>query len=539
MKLVKYDKFLEEVSLNLPLLRSERNGKQRGNTLVKKLKEEDPELTLDDNTKVDINTDTKKGITAKQIAKEISNTKGDYDSEKAISVFAPGKRYIDVIKDENGKEYKLNQFKKDTSFGSSGAGVNTRSYENLQCIYLAHKLVRPNEELTNENIVRLLADYKDKGNVIANMLKLHLPNTDNVDDILVSALGNPDWATTLIDVTNDLYEFSSLDKRLFKEKFEGKYHVYHISSRDDDSPFNLIRNKFKDLLKKEPLSSKLDIEFSKYCPADVMVVVNDINLKNLINVGSINELSNVLNTLFSERTLIPISLKKVGVTKNSVKTYSIIVNNELLRPLPEFEIESFSIYGDIERGIGSKIKVNSSWKDGKGNEIDGEDRFLTIDSSNTSNKINVDGEVEGKFSRHGKISFPYMKYFINSIRSEIVLDEFQVLEEYSILNGLTEKELVSKIEDILIHLHNLKRNVSKIVYPKRKNKEISTGRPIGSNNRKNKLISKLQSLQLVNAIIQVREVDVEKGDIIINKIMRYALSIEADIFTTPRYLRVI
>jgi hypothetical protein len=542
MKLVKYDKFLETV-LSVPLLKTKTKGKERGNLLVNKLKEEDPKLTLNaTNKEVDIDPEN-----AKYLSKEITK-RGEYDSKKAVDVFLTKNRYDAVIKDEEGNNYKLNQFKKDSYFGSSGAGVSTRDYENLQCIYLAHKLARPNIPLTDVNIVNLLDDLKDLGSEIAKRIKLHVPNADNIDEFLLLALENPDWRATLGEVTNDLYEYKSRNISLFSKNFIGKYHVYHISCKEKTSPFNIIRNKFNSLLK----GRQLKIEFSKYCPADVIVSLDDVNiaafLDNVEGMDDIKDkdgkviklgLTGVLNDLFSKRLLIPISLKKVGKTVNSVKTYSIIVNNELERPLPEFEIEKFFIYNDVERGIASKIEVNSSWKDAKNNVIDGYDRTLTIDSANTSNKLNVDGEVEGKFSRHGKISFTYMKYFIESLGQDVKLPE---LNTYKELSELSEKVLISKIESIFSKINDLYEMNSKIlniIYPTKPGTKISTGRPIGDDNRKNKLISKLQSLQIVLSIMLIRIESMDNGDELMNKIMRYALSIQADVFVTPRYVRVI
>jgi hypothetical protein len=540
MKIVRYDKFLETV-LSIPLLKTKTKGKERGNILVNKLKDEDPKLTLNNGDKVDIDPEN-----AKDLSKEIS-TGGVYDSDKGVKTFLTRNRYDDVIKDEEGNKYKLNQFKKDTEFGSSGAGVNTRNYENLQCIYLAHKLVRPDVPLTDVNIVKLLDDYKDSGTKIAERIHLHLPNIEKVDDFLLDALESPDWRATLEEVTHDLYEYKSRNVSLFSKNFIGKYHVYHISCKEETSPFNIIRNKFNSLLK----GRQLKIEFSKYCPADVIVSLDDVNIAALLdNVEGMDDikedgkiiklgLTGVLNDLFSKRLLIPISLKKVGKTVNSVKTYSIIVNNELDRPLPEFEIEKFFIYNDVDRGIASKIKVNSSWRDAKNNEIDGEDRMFTIDSANTSNKLNVDGEVQGKFSRHGKISFTYMKYFIESLGQDVKLPE---LNTYKELSELSEKVLISKIESIFTKINDLYEMNSKIlsiIYPKKPGTEISTGRPIGDENRKNKLISKLQSLQIVLSIMLVRIESIDNGNELMNKIMRYALSIKADIYETPRYVRVI
>lgn len=535
MRLVKYDKFLETV-LSIPLLRtSKKDGEQRGDVLVKKLKEEEPKLTLNNGEPIEIDN-------AKELTNAITNNKGEYDDKNAIDIFVSDKnRYLGVIKSD-GEEYKLNQFKKDKDFGSSGAGVNTRNYENLQCIFLAHKLVRPDVELTDVNIVRLLEEYNDSGSDIAKKIHLHLLNIEKVDDFLMYALESPDWASTLKDVTQDLYDFKSRNVSLFKSGFTGKYHVYHISCKEMDSPFKILRDKFKYLLNKSGLESNLSIEFSKYCPADVIVSLDYVNLtKVLSSVETMDQMTDLLNDLFTKRLFIPISLKKVGVTVNSIKTYSIIVNNEFERPLPEFETESFIVFEDIERGIGSRIKVKSSWKDAKGNEIDGEDRVLTIDSANTSNRLNVDGEVEGKFSRHGKISFLYMKYFIESVIKDNKIDNLQVLEQYSDLEKLSEKILSDRITSILIKLNDITNQNKSIIikYPHKPGTKISTGRPIGENNRKNKLISKLQSLQIILVLIEIRLIDINLANDIINKIIRYALSIQADLFITPRYVRVI
>ncbi len=183
MRLVKYDKFLETV-LSIPLLKTpKKDGEQRGDVLVKKLKEEDPKLTLNNGEPIEIDN-------AKELTNAITNNKGEYDDKNAIDTFVSDKnRYLGVIKSD-GEGYKLNQFRKDKDFGSSGAGVNTRNYENLQCIFLAHKLVRPDVELTDVNIVRLLEEYNDSGSDIAKKIHLHLPNIGKVDDFLMYALEN-------------------------------------------------------------------------------------------------------------------------------------------------------------------------------------------------------------------------------------------------------------------------------------------------------------------------------------------------------------
>jgi hypothetical protein len=135
-----------------------------------------------------------------------------------------------------------------------------------------------------------------------------------------------------------------------------------------------------------------------------------------------------------------------------------------------------------------------------------------------------------------------MKYFIDSTKEITGLDNLQILEEYSELEKLNEETLINKIQSILIKMNDISNENSKLIkitYPKKTGTKISTGRPIGNDNRKSKLISKLQSLQIILAVTEVRLFDHNVADDLMNKIMRYALSIQADVFVTPRYVRVI
>ncbi|MEI8007530.1 MAG: OsmC family peroxiredoxin [Bacteroidota bacterium] len=66
---------------------------------------------------------------------------------------------------------------------------------------------------------------------------------------------------------------------------------------------------------------------------------------------------------------------------------------------------------------------------------------------------------------------------------------------------------------------------------------LRRGRDIKGNS--NKLISRLQSLQIVLAMMELKEVDTHLANECVTKLMRYALSIQTDKFDTPRYLRVL
>lgn len=539
MKILKYKKFLE-TALSLPLLRSEKNDKPRGEDLIKVLKSDKPKLTLNTGGEVKI------GNTV-DIIKGVTDDDGSYDSSNASRFFKPGSRYLPVIKaikpNDEVISVELNKIKKDDNFGSGGAGVLTKSYEFIQCIFLAHKLVSPNKPLTKENVVELLNKYNENELLLKKRFKLFLDNNNSIiTSTLVDSLSmDPNWLTTFIDVTNDLYEFSSRNRKIFNSR--NTYYIFHVSNTDVINPVVYLKSAYKALLKKD--DEKID--FSKYCPADVYVVREDkvieINdkIKSIVDnsTSDINTLSNYINDVFSKRFMIPISLKKVGVKINNTRTFNIIVNNELERNLPDFDLEKFSISSDLDKGIGSKILTNSVWKDAKGNILDNKDRKLGIDSSNTSNKLNVDGEVEGTYSRHGKISFNSMFNIINKYRHisslKNLIEDEQVLNRYNELEVLSVKELRKEIIRLNSILNNLgHKNLINVNHLG--GRDISKS---GEQQRKNKLISKLQSLQIVYSIAQIYIYDKDIANEVITKIMRYALSIETSKFVTPRYIRVI
>ena len=68
-------------------------------------------------------------------------------------------------------------------------------------------------------------------------------------------------------------------------------------------------------------------------------------------------------------------------------------------------------------------------------------------------------------------------------------------------------------------------------------KEMTRGRDISGN--EGKLMSRIQSLQIIQALNEIYRNSRRDDNEVMTKIMRYALSIQTDKFDTPRYLRVI
>jgi hypothetical protein len=112
---------------------------------------------------------------------------------------------------------------------------------------------------------------------------------------------------------------------------------------------------------------------------------------------------------------------------------------------------------------------------------------------------------------------------------------------------------VLNLSELEIIASNLKKEVDETT-PKHLLLNTSSPRFSKISGNKNKLISKIQSLQIVLAISQIYKQEEEDGrknneddtkiihlisNGVVTRIMRYALSIQTDKFDTPRYLRVI
>ena len=249
-------------------------------------------------------------------------------------------------------------------------------------------------------------------------------------------------------------------------------------------------------------------------------IITDIN-----STETINELNAVLNKYFDTKMLVPISLKKIS------GNFKIITNSELDKELPDFFIKSFMVGSDM-RGISSKISTTSIWKHRNDKDVDIKDRNINFDSSDTSKGQNIDGEVEGSSSRHGKVSFKAIKRILDSkIEAGAKIQKLQTYQELSLLNI---DQLKSLVRSLISTINTLRKQTEGDLI---KVQPITRGSDISSNEKK--LISRIQSLQVVLAIIQLHEISHKDSHDAVTKILRYALSIQTDKFDTPRYLRVV
>lgn len=519
MKVLGYKMFLES-ELNLNVLDKEIAGQKRGDVLVNKLKT-GQKFTLKNNKSVKIDK-MKTGEDwndPQEVVDDEITTNGEYDSVKAKKYFLKGysNNYRQVFKDEDGEEFKLNQLKKTQEFGSSGPGRLANEFESLQCLFLAiRQLVKVKlEDSTLRDVLITNLERAKKDLFVKNPEILTVELYDKF-------ASDKNWKITFFKIANYLFNQRLEIKFIDIEK---NYKFYHTSYTGQDSPYILIRNKYKEMAKND----FKHIDFNKFCPADVYLVCNikqNQVLKSIQSSKTIEDLIRNMNIHFDDKNLIPLSIKKVE--KGS---YELITNNPEGRERPDFKITSFTIGDaaqDVIKGIGSKIFTKSIWLSNKGREIT--DRSLNVDSSNTSKSLNVDGEVMGKTSRHGKISFNMLKKMIQDSSQNL-----QELESHSDLSNLDLQDLKLKVRNLKAEIikqseYSTFKSLLKID-PYKRGKDIT--------NSKNKIISRIQSMQVVLAIMQAHVKDPEECDKLITKIMRYALSIETEKFVTPRYVRVI
>ncbi len=521
MGIANFQKFLEEVNLSLPELGKTRGDSLRGNILVNKLKSGEPISTDKGDTIISKMKDDGNWESVPDAIDNITDDEGNYDADKAKSYLKSGSRYVKTFKDVKGSEFSVNQFKKTKEFGSKGAGRLIRQFESVQCIFIAIKQANPNLMLSSSNLERLFQNFKSNAELKNS---LFLPQEIDVNDELIQDfLQDTNWVSTFCKIPNKLF----LDANSFVDR-SIKYNIFHVANKDSRSPLINIYKKYSEFAKTGKFS---DINFAKFCPADVYLVskahMGSIN-NSIMTTKNIVELSDLIDGLFVKKLLLPLSLKKID--KNT--PFSIIVNKEPGKEMPEFYIDEFLIGSDL-KGIGSKISTTSIWKHRDDKDVDVKNRIMNFDSSDTSKKQNIDGEVEGSSSRHGKISFNAISRILTPIYTKY---NIQKIQNHSELRENSIDELKQMVLDLVGKIQSQSNSISEEpigiqIRPIKRGSDIS-----GS---ENKLISRIQSLQVSLALLDLYILDRKSANEVITKMMRYALSIQTDTFETPMYLRVI
>lgn len=553
MKILNFYKFFEASLTKKDLSKPVNNvpGTYRGDILINKIRSGqliqldptkkpggsviiDQMLDLSSNKFVDING-------PENPLSQITDNTGKYDPVKANPYLNK-----EVFRATDGRTFRLTHFFKTSQFGSSGAGSTTNENEIIQMALIAIRL-ELNRDIRKLDVYNYLEEFEE-GKFPSN---IHIPTGFKVMNRF-HFTEDPEWMATFKNSINNIVNAIPAGRSLFRNDI--KYEFYQNSDKDQNSIHKVVLNKFKQLAKAENFSQFpsyykkfIGTDISKYCPADVWAVTSNKDDYNEIcssikNAVDILDLNRILNAEFDKRNLIPISLKKVGVKKKSGK---IIINNELGAEIPKFNIRKFHLESDLEKGMSSKIDTDSIWYPKGETKPITRQRNIRIDSSDSSRFQNVDGEIDGVYARHGKISFLMMKHFIEEspyfkyVLSVVKDNPLQTVEE---LKSKTVDELKEMIDDVKGQIVKFKKPSIEVLFDLK-------GRD--NNLLEKKLISKLQSLQIIRALSIISNYDKSpekinnklnpnnEVDKIITKFLLYALSINTGGFSTPRYARVI
>jgi hypothetical protein len=492
----KYKDFIkEEIGLSLPDLSKPSPDGLRGDTLVKKIENDEP---------FEIEGGEDKAILDDDVVSDITDKSGNYSPDKAEINLKKGRKYKeDAFKEKGGKfrKFKLNQLSKTGEFGStkgSSAGSKiTREQESIQTFLLAYT--------------------SQTGN---------FPESDQLESIIGEEVDSPKYSEfyKVEKLTNDLtniktyYESWKWTTESLINEFESPtlYKYHQIGSKSE--LIELIKDVYTKCCKK---SFGKTINISKWNPSDIWVVhkesenkvINFIKRIDTSDDTSLVKLNNLMNSLFERGYLFGISLKKISNSPNVRK--KLIINGEANRPVYklknsdaiDFSLNNKTIVLYVDKFLESDMKPIGSEK-------------ITI-SNNSSGYANINIEVTSISSRQGKCNLNTINNFLETKGANYTIEPYSNLKDLSI----------DEQDDIL---NNAINNLGDDLFRK---KNLESNKDL----KESDIISRIQAMTLCEILYD----DIEIGNIILNNILLYALSIEwsfgdgEETKICPKYFRVI
>lgn len=487
----RYQDFIkEEVGLSLPDLIKPSPDGTRGDTLVKKIENEEPlEIENDDQAIID-----------DDIIPALTDKTGKYSPTKAENALKKGRLYQPKFTEKNGKfrNFKLNQLSKTKEFGStkgSSAGSKiTRDQESIQTFLLAYTAQTGN-----------------------------FPEIDEIENIIAEEVDNPKYKDfyKVEGLLSDLSEVKTYYEswRWTTEEFLGEfmnpeeYEFHQIGSKSE--LMGVILDTYSKSCR-QSLGKVINI--SKWNPSDIWVVHQpsyDKVISKLKNIAikdntALTNLNNLMNKLFDGSYLFGVSLKKISKSDSVIK--KIIINGEANRPLYRLKKSNA-----IDFNINNKtitLYVDKFLE--RGNKSIGTEK-ITI-SNNSSGYANINLEISSISSRQGKCNLTTINNFLENKGNYVV-------ESYSNLKDLSTEEqeelLNSAIDSLGDELF--------------RKKEMNSNKDL----KESDIISRIQGITLCEILYE----DETIGNEIINNILLYALSIEwsfdGDTKSCPKYYRII
>lgn len=557
MKISNYKKFLEEVNLSLDILKKpskqDSAGPLRGDVLVKKIKDGE-EIKTKDDEEVEIGKQDDEG---KNLIKNIT-TSGKYDADKAADYLKKGTRYKYKFVDDEDKSYRLSDFVKVKDFGGESSGSSlgtkgTRFVESIQTIVFGYKQYMDSQSIK----------YFDKTS-IENAIKWWVENSEAEKFVKIptsiteSTLNSyesyiPTFIKTANFFINHKEEMNPGDISLNTvdgKKHKKTYVFYQISYLGDF--MNVLNDAYKRCVKqtikeehandKETIPRSNTVNISKWTPSDVWAVniSKEEKIKSLLKeADSMITLNLLIDELFDKRDLVGISLKKIGDSVG--KRFPIIINKESKRPIYKFLDATLSpnpFTKNTKVTLRRYFLEDSEYATERLLPVGFEDVSIRSTSSSVAN-INL--EVVGASSRHGKVSLETINHILRNEDLATIEDAKSIESSHTGTAGYDD--LISEVgllDSYLKRKHSSEDTLDIERSADDKNLiEVRGRKPTATDIRKNKasLISKYQALSLVKVFIESN--DKKAVNRAINSIMYHALSIQNRYFMCPKYARVI
>lgn len=501
----------------------ELDKRSNGEVLIKKIKNEEPIKILKKRGGLTIKNDDVKVSNGDEIITNITDSEGDYDSNKGKRFFLNGRRYKEVI-DDGEQQYQLNDIEKTPDFGSSrgssAGSLDTRDVESIQCFFLSYRQNKK-KEINLRDISKILNLQEDRFDYYKRFIDVPIDITKD----LIEEYIDRGWGTTFIKTSNSIFNLGKSDSG-FKGRFlidtKKLYKFCQIS----------VTTGLIGALKSTYRKCGKHISISKWNPSDIWMVQVESEkriITGLEYISSITDLNKYIDVNFEYKRLLGLSLKKV----KELEDIKIIVNK--ITKAPKYKYKTVRISSDPLSTIGLKIIVDRK----RSQDFSSGEESMTIRSKAGPFVIeNISGEVDGSASRHGQMSLTK----INQILQKHGIDPVIMARTSGRAGEKFYKESLESwsdkdLKDQIILLNNILINkYGQEIISRSVNKKIEVNRA--------RLVSKYQSLFLAWTLMKNSNKPsgihgLSLSDLVIEEMFYYSLAINTGLYRTPKFIRVV
>tara|TARA_Y100000033_G_scaffold40907_1_gene41133 strand:+ start:198 stop:1610 length:1413 start_codon:yes stop_codon:yes gene_type:complete len=312
------------------------------------------------------------GVDGKDI--ELANTN---DNKRSVQDFIdkeddPKVKTFNLV-DKKGTVIQSNKIGKSPLFGGQGVGggatARTEEAESLQCVFCAAVVGEGLRKEFGHFTPELLESYYNSNKVSVRLDFGELVNLD------------PSW-----------FQSGYMSARkLLEDGYINKKHTFHCS----DTKMKAVYDAKVAALRSQGMPA---VQNDKWNPGDIWAIESNFNPKASLEKGDIYELNKQIKELFDSRTMVGISLKKIGSLKKKV--------NSEVKNLDKVELDEVTF----------KQAYARSYKSGRGNFMGTKSCFITWDArgeatlkpSTAMAAVNFEQNLKG--ARGGKAGWGYIMY---------------------------------------------------------------------------------------------------------------------------------